>query len=130
AKIRVETRLLHRPPRANTCLPLRRMPSSMLLHGYLWWVYIGGVVVERQREHERCPLAKLALCPQLATVPFHNVPGNSQPESGALVAVLSMIGTLVKLVEDPCHVLCWDALARIRDPYFHPVTRIVALQRR
>src|SRR5438034_3545542 len=106
----------HRTPHSTTprVLPwatLRHIRHSVLRYGSACRPNVHLAMRDRQREHKGGARSKLVLGPNLATVCLYNVPGNGQPQSRALLALLSMVGTLIKLVKDSCQIFCWDALA-------------------
>src|SRR5438034_1258663 len=97
------------------------MPLSTVLDGWTGQVHTDVAIPDRQGKHKGGALADPTLGPDLPTVRLHDVLGDSQAQPGAFLALLAMVKTLVKLVKDPCNILCWDALASITHPYLHPV---------
>src|SRR5215813_1502177 len=106
---------------------LHHMPHSVAHYGRASQHEVCFAVTNRQPHNKSCSLAHVALSPDLAAMCLHNVTGNGQPQPSALLSLLSMVGTLVKLVKDPGHVLCRDSLPSITHPYFDPVL-ILSLQ--
>src|SRR5262245_486228 len=96
------------------------MLYSIVRHGRASQHEVCFAVTNRQSHNKGCSLAHAALSPDQAAVCLHDVTGNGQPQPCALLSLVSMIGTLVKLVKDPGHVLCRDSLPSITHPYFEP----------
>src|SRR5215813_10293380 len=114
-------------PRMVLRAALHHMLYSIVRYGRASHYEVCFAVTDRQPHNKSCSLAHVALSPDLAAMCLHNVTGNGEPQPSALLSLLSMVGTLVKLVKDPGHVLCRDSLPSITHPYFDPVL-ILSLQ--
>src|SRR5262252_1036407 len=106
---------------------LRHMLYSGVRYGRTSQHEVCFAVPDRQPHNKGCSLTDAALSPDLAAMGLHDVTGNGQPQPCALLSLLSMVGTLVKLVKDPRHVLCRNPLPSITHPYFDPAL-ILSLQ--
>src|SRR5215475_1183925 len=99
---------------------LCHMPHSAVRYGRASQHEVCFAVTDRQPHNKSCSLAHATLSPDLAAMGLHNVTGDGQPQPCAMLPLLPMGGTLVKLVKDPGHVLCRNPLPGITHPYFNP----------
>src|SRR5215813_6813123 len=99
---------------------LHHMPHSVGHYGRASQHEVCFAVTDRQPHNKGCSLAHAALSPDLAAMGLHDVTGDGQPQSRTLLPLLPMIGTLVKLIKDPGHVLCRNPLPGITHPDFDP----------
>src|SRR5262245_22129641 len=106
---------------------LRHMPHSAVRYGRARQHEVCFAVTDRQPHNKGGSLAHAALSPDLAAMGLHNVTGDGQPQPCAMLPLLPMGGTLVKLVKDPGHVLCRNPLPGITHSYFDPAL-ILSLQ--
>src|SRR5215475_1457331 len=112
------------PPSTRPSVVLRAVLNHMLYsivrYGRASQHKVCFTVTNRQPHNKGCSLAHAALGPDLTAMCLHDVTGNGQPQPCARLSLLSMVGTLVKLVKDPGHVLCRNSLPGITHPYFDP----------